>query len=139
MTANVFFDSNILVYAHCVEEPQKMCIAREYIEDGTRYGIGVVSVQVLNEFYVVATQKRKVLTPAEGREGVMLLSGLRVQDLDLAIVFSAFDIEREYKIHYWDALIIASAQKAGCQTLLSEDLNHNQRFGRLTVKNPFKK
>jgi predicted nucleic acid-binding protein len=138
MHAKVFYDSNILVYAYSSDTPEKQRIAHEVIEDGMRYGIGVISPQVLGEFFVTITRKAKVpMSPEIARMEIENLQGLDVVTSDRALVLQAINLQTRFQVHYWDAMIIASAQRANCRTILSEDLAHGQKYGELEVKNPF--
>lgn len=138
MNANIFIDSNILVYAHCQDVPEKQNIACELIADCLRYGIGVISPQVLGEFFVTITKKvSRGLSDENARLQMDAFKGLTVIDIDRAMVMRALDIKIRYQLHYWDALIIASAQHAGCKTVVTEDLSHGQKYAGLTVNNPF--
>jgi predicted nucleic acid-binding protein len=65
------------------------------------------------------------------------LSNLRVVDIDAPMVVRAIDIGQRWKISYWDGLIVAAAERAGCNVLCSEDFSGGQRYGRVTVRNPF--
>jgi len=141
MNANIFFDTNILLYAYTNHEPQKKTLAEDHIADALRYGIGVVSVQVLNEFIANACRKLvPAMTLTQAREEVdLFISGMRVVPIEVDDIHEALRLAQTHQINYWDALIIASAQKAKCRTLLTEDLNHGQKFGHLQVVNPFLK
>ncbi|MEI6437539.1 MAG: PIN domain-containing protein [Candidatus Omnitrophota bacterium] len=139
MNANIFFDTNILLYSYVNQDPRKKSVAEDYISDAMRYGIGVVSIQVLGEFVVNAHKKLvPVMTLKQARgEMEMFASGMRVFSLDVSDVRDAIHIAMAHQLNYWDALVITSAQKAKCRTLLTEDLNHGQKFGHLQVVNPF--
>ena len=140
MIADIFFDTNILVYAYAGHEPRKQAVAGDYIADAFRHGIGVVSVQVLNEFVVNASKKllpAMTLRQAQG-EMELFASGMRVVSLDVSDVWAAVRLAQEHQINYWDALVLASAEKAKCRTLLTEDLTHNRKYGTVRAVNPFK-
>jgi predicted nucleic acid-binding protein len=139
MTADIFFDTNILIYAHCLQDQNKMKTAREHITSGMRYGIGVISAQVLGEFIVNVTRKVTPAMPVEivSEEVTLLTEGLRVIEINAALVKGALIISRQHQLSYWDALIIASAESAKCHTLLSEDFTHGRKYGRVKVINPF--
>ena len=125
MNAKIFFDTNILVYAHCLEDAEKCRIALDMIEDGFRYGIGVVSAQVLGEFYVTVTRKiQQTLAEAQAEKEVEFLSRFEVIEVDSRSVVRGIEFSRRYKLAYWDGLILASAERAGCRTLLTEDFSH---------------
>lgn len=134
--ALAFVDTNVLVYAFDAGEPAKRARALELLVDETVDL--VVSAQVLNEFYWVATRK---LTPpldaAVAHEVVRELSLGRVVPLDAASVDRAIEMARTHGLSLWDASILIAAQSAGCGVLWSEDLNDGQRFDGLVVRNPF--
>ncbi|MFH0754280.1 MAG: PIN domain-containing protein [Candidatus Omnitrophota bacterium] len=139
MNANIFFDTNILIYAYLDSEPKKKSLAQASIADALRYGIGVVSVQVLNEFLVNA---RKKLVPAmtwqqAQSEMELLASGMRVVPLEVSDVWGAIRLAQENQLSYWDALIIVAAQKSKCRTILTEDLAHGCKYGAIKAVNPF--
>jgi predicted nucleic acid-binding protein len=141
MTADIFFDTNILIYAHCMQAPHKMKIAREYLESGMRYGTGVISTQVLGELIVNVTKKvvpamplAQVVTEIE-----LLAESPRIVEINTECIKNALALSKEHQLSCWDSLIIASAEKAKCQTLLSEDLTHGRKYGRVKVINPFTK
>jgi predicted nucleic acid-binding protein len=139
MHAKIFFDTNILVYAYSSDAPDKQRIAHEMIEDGMRYGIGVISPQVLGEFFVTITRKVKTpMAPDTARMEIENFQGLDVVSSDRALVLQAIDLQTRFQVNYWDAMIIASALRANCRTILSEDLAHGQKYGEVEVKNPFK-
>ncbi len=138
MNANIFIDSNILVYAYCTDVPEKQRVAQALVEDCLRYGIGFISPQVLGEFFVTITKKvSRGLSDKEARQEMESFQGLTVVDIDRDMVMQAMDIKIRYQVHYWDALIIAAAQRAGCRTIMSEDLSHGQKYGNIAVNNPF--
>ncbi len=131
MRVEAFLDTNVLVYA--VSTDVRGPIARRLLRRG-----GVVSVQVLNEFANVARKKL-------GRDWPTVEEALRsfrelldpVLPLTVATHEAAIGLAREHALPFYDALIIASALEGGCSQLLTEDLQDNRRFGRLTVRNPF--
>jgi predicted nucleic acid-binding protein len=126
--AEVFFDTSILLYLLSADE--KASRAEELIA-----GRGVISVQVLNEFAAVAARKH-ALKIYEIREILSTVRGLCiVRPVDIEMHELALDLAetRHYSIHH--ALIIAAALRSGCTILYTEDLQHNQRIERLTIKN----
>ncbi|MBF0569330.1 MAG: PIN domain-containing protein [Candidatus Omnitrophica bacterium] len=140
MNANIFFDTNVLVYARSFDLSEKQGIAIDYVEDGLRYGIGFVSTQVLSEFVSVMTRKiARPITLDIVKEELSGLEGLQLVEVDRRQILRAIDLSKEHVINYWDALILASAEKAGCRTLLTEDMAHGRKFGRIEVINPFLK
>lgn len=133
-----FFDTNILVYAYDNHFPDKQQRAREVIISGVRDGNGVLSTQVLGEFFTVVT--KKIITPLSvrnARDIIKHMGRMTVQEIDLIIVERALDTLEQYKISYWDALIIAAAERARCKRILSEDLNAGQIYHGIEITNPF--
>ncbi len=139
MTEKFFLDTNILVYAHDSSEPKKQRHAQELVFEGLRSHYGVLSIQVLSEFFVVVTKKiPKPLSINHAKKEIELLAHLEVCELDLNMIRHAIEHQKKFKINYWDGLIIAAAQKSHCQLIYSEDLNHSQNYGETKVINPFK-
>jgi len=132
MSAEVFFDTNVIVYS-LSSDAEKAARASALIGSG-----GVVSVQVLNEFVNVSVRKfakplqeiRKILSDIRQ---LCTVKPLGVETHDLAL-----DIAENYRFNIFDSLIVASALLAGCKTLYTEDLQHGQVIEGLTVRNPFK-
>ena len=136
MTARFFADTNIFVYAasHAAEDRAKKRIARDLLatED-----IGL-SAQVLQEFYAVATAKERLgISPADARKAIDAMSEFPVAPITADLVKQAVVLASEHRLSYWHAAIVAAAQALGSRILYSEDLNTGQKFGSLTVRNPF--
>lgn len=138
MTDKYFLDTNILVYAYDADNKKKSAISRELILEGIRSDNAVISIQVLSEFFVTVTQKvKKTILPQKARAEMDLLKSLEVMEMDYPLVLSAVDIHIKNRISYWDALIVASAQRTKCACIYSEDLNHGQVFNGVKVLNPY--
>jgi predicted nucleic acid-binding protein len=138
MKDKVFLDTNILVYAYDRHDPRKQGIAQSLLIDGMENESAALSVQVLGEFFnVVTRQIKKPMAPDEAKEAIELFSNLFIQETDLAMVERAIDIHKIYRVSYWDALIVSAAERAGCNRILSEDLNHGQLYHKILVSNPF--
>jgi predicted nucleic acid-binding protein len=134
----VFVDANVLVYAEDRDAGDKHLIARDLVANLWRTGDGVLSIQVLQEFFVTVT--RKLPQPLRPKEALAIVEQyltwrvvVNTGDLLLAGIRLASDL----KISFWDALVIQAARTEGCDRLLTEDLNHGQRIGDLTIINPF--
>jgi predicted nucleic acid-binding protein len=98
----------------------------------------VVSTQVLEEFYVTLTAKiPHRLRPAEARQIIADLGTWRVAVLEIRDILAGSEIAEQYRLNFWDGLILAAAHKEEAVTLWSEDLNHGQKYGEITVYNPF--
>jgi predicted nucleic acid-binding protein len=133
--ADVFLDTNVLLYAALgsVDEPAKYERAVELLT--TRFG---TSGQVLAEFYVNAQRNGATpLTPEEAQEWVRRLSKKPFQPVDYRVVRAGIEHARRYRISYWDAAVIAAAERLGARVVYSEDLNHGQTYGSVRVENPF--
>ena len=138
MTEKVFVDSNVLVYAHDADAGVKQRIAADTIAAIMEARSGVLSIQVLQEFYSTVTRKlRSAVTRDVARELLRSYSSWTIQTLTAEDVVAASILEQRYQLSFWDALILQSALLAGAKTLLSEDLQHGRRFGAITVENPF--
>jgi predicted nucleic acid-binding protein len=133
-----FFDTNILVYAYDNHFPDKQQRAREVIISAVKNGNGVLSTQVLGEFFTVVTKKiNEPLSVRDARSIIQYMGSMPVQEIDLLIVKRAIDTLEQYKISYWDSLIIAAAERAQCKRILSEDLNAGQIYHGIEITNPF--
>lgn len=133
-----FFDTNILIYAADRSEPEKQSLARRLLNSAVENETGALSVQVLGEFFSVVTRRIPYpLSVEEAEETIHRVAVLPVVELDWALVRRAIDTHKEYGISYWDSLIIAAAEKAGCTQIVSEDLNSGQSYHGITVVDPF--
>jgi predicted nucleic acid-binding protein len=136
MTAEIFIDTNILLYAQSKHPAES--VKREQARDVLRHSGIALSSQVLGEFYVNATRK---LTPAMDHESaVRILRRLEVfpiLPIGQAEVFRALEIRARYAISHWDSLVVAAAEALQCHTIMSEDLNAGQAYGGVKVVNPF--
>ena len=131
-----FVDTNVLVYAFDDDSPRKQRAARELLHEEA--GRLVLSTQVLSEFFVTVTRKlARPLSTVGAIEALDALCELPVQAFGADIVRAAVRRSARSQVSYWDALIIETALAAGTTVLLTEDLQHGQRFGRLRVSNPF--
>ena len=134
-----FFDSNVIVYAMSPSEPAKFKAARALLGSAVEGRRGVVSAQVLGETFVTLTRKVPNPLPREAAlANIKALSCLRVVPLTGALVFRAIELQGKHQLSYWDALIVAAAEDAGCAVLWSEDLSDGRVYGPVTVRNPFR-
>lgn len=135
MPGKVFLDTNVLVYALDADEPEKQRRCREVIADVGASGDGVISTQVMQEFYVSAT--RKLGVPPLAAKGV--LKTFRVFEtvqVSPSLIQEAIDCSILNELSFWDSLILATAAAAGCATIYSEDLNAGQTILGVAVRNP---
>jgi predicted nucleic acid-binding protein len=137
MTARSFFDTNVLVYAEDKATPFKQRRALELWAEHRRARTGVVSLQVLQEYFVTVTRKLHV-EPAIARRKVELLAEFDVAVPEVADILAAIDLHRLHGYSFWDALIIRMANQAGCRILFSEDLKAVQGIDGLRIVNPFR-
>ena len=137
--SSVFVDANILIYSEDGADAAKQKAALAWLQVLWLKNLGRVSTQVLNEFYVIATRKLKPSMPAgDARAEVRRYELWQPWQIDHATVESAWAVESRYGLHYWDCLVVATAQHLGCRYLLSEDMAHEQHYGGVQVINPFK-
>lgn len=136
MNARSFLDTNILVYTDDAEAPTKKKRALDLVADCRRGRHGVVSTQVLQEYFVAATRKLAV-EPATARRKVELFGRLHLVTVRLQDILAATDLHRLHGLSFWDALIVRAALVANCTRLYSEDLQHGWRIDGLEVLNPF--
>lgn len=138
MSDGIFFDTNILVYAYDTHDPIKQKIAKGLILENIRNGQGWLSIQVFGEFFNVVTKKiPEPLTSEEARDAIGYLSLLNITEMDMKLVLRAIDTHQKYATSYWDSMIIASAERANCSRLLSEDFNSPQMYHGIIAENPF--
>lgn len=136
--ASRFLDTNVLLYAAArqanpADEP-KHDAALQMVRDGDF----AISAQVLQEFYANAVRLRpKPLKADEAQVWVESLREMECVAVDDRLVMEGIAISRRFKTSYWDGAIIAAAHAAGVDTVFTEDLNHGQRYGEVTVINPF--
>ncbi len=137
MSAKVFVDTNVLLYAYDIEDPSKHNRANLRLRELWNSHSGVLSMQVLQEFYINATRKiAKPLSRSDARKAAEDYSLWCVETTPQE-VRTAFRIEDEARIGFWDALIVAAALRAGATRILSEDLSPGQRIAGILIENPF--
>jgi predicted nucleic acid-binding protein len=138
MTGKCFVDTNVLVYVRDKAQPAKKAVAEEWMDRLWRERSGRTSIQVLNELYATLTRKfRNQLRSDEAWDDVRALLAWDPQPIDGELLTRAHEIERRYRISWWDSLIVAAAQLQDCGTLLTEDLQAGMIFGSVTVRDPF--
>jgi len=135
----VFVDTNILIYAYDASAGNKHLTASQQVADLWKAETGLISTQVLQEFYVNVTRKiSKPLNISVARSIVEDLSRWEVVTLEPDTILAAIDLQRDHLFSFWDAMIVAAAFAGGAETLLTEDLNHGQTINGITILNPFK-
>jgi predicted nucleic acid-binding protein len=136
MTAPVFVDTNVLLYAVDVSDAEKQKSAREWRAFLWSTRRGRISFQVIQEFYVNALRIRPSGLD-ETRAEVRDLVGWNPVVVDSQIVETAWKLQDRYQLSFWDALIVSAAKAAGCGYLLTEDLQARQVLDEVVVVNPF--
>jgi predicted nucleic acid-binding protein len=136
MSARSFLDTNILIYTDDKSALPKHRIAMELVATHRREGTGVVSLQVLQEYFVTITRKLHVDAQIARRK-VQLLAEFDVATPDVADILAAIDLHRLHGLSFWDALILRTAKQSGCNMVLSEDMQHARDIEGLRVVNPF--
>jgi predicted nucleic acid-binding protein len=137
MSAGEFLDTNILVYAYDDGEPRKQSIARGYVQRAVA-GEYVISVQVLAELSTTLLHKFSIpLEPDKMIRILDALSPLPIVEPDKELVRRAVEANEQYGVHFYDGMILAAAERAGCARILSEDLNAGQEYFGVRVENPF--
>jgi len=132
----IFFDTNILVYTDDRANPAKQKRALEILDESKQTQTGVVSLQILQEYFVTVTRKYGVDASAARRK-VELFAAFDVVEPVLSDVLAAIDLHRLHHLSYWDALVIHCARRAGCKHVLSEDMQHGQVIDGVRIVNPF--
>jgi predicted nucleic acid-binding protein len=137
--ASRFLDTNVLLYAAAKQalpaDTGKHEAALAVIEEGDF----AISAQVLQEFYANAIRlKPDPLPSTDARRWVELLSEVECIAIDHRLVSEGIALSERFQTSYWDGAIIAAAHAAGATMLVSEDLNHGQVYGNVTVHNPFR-
>ncbi|MGA9544807.1 MAG: PIN domain-containing protein [Candidatus Sulfotelmatobacter sp.] len=136
MTAPVFVDSNVFLYALDEANPKKQQAARNWRAELWKSRRGRVSFQVLGEFYVNAVRKQPAARD-EVRAEVRDLLAWNPVIADAVLLEQGWKIQDRYQFSYWDALIVAAAKACGCRYLLTEDMQSGQKLDGIEVVNPF--
>jgi predicted nucleic acid-binding protein len=134
----VFVDTNIVVYAYDVSAGEKHKKAVEIMKDMWGTGNGIISSQVLQEFFVSVTRKiAKPVNIPTAKEIIKDLLKWKTVTINGEILLEAIDIHNEHKYSFWDSVIIAAAIEGGAKVLFSEDLTDAQKIKGIIIKNPF--
>jgi predicted nucleic acid-binding protein len=137
MSVRSFFDTNVLVYADDKGAPVKQRRSLELVAEHRRARSGVVSLQVLQEYFVTVTRKLQVEARIARRK-VELLAEFDVAAPELADILAAIDLHRLHGFSFWDALIVRAAKQSGCSVLFSEDMQGAREIDGLHMVNPFR-
>ena len=138
MSGKVFVDTNILIYAHDLDAGQRNALSADILRDLWENRVGIISTQVLQEFYVNVTRKIENPLPKSKARGIIeSYLAWPVELNDAKTVLAASEIEERHMLSFWDALIVASARNAEAEKILTEDLNHGQQIEGILIENPF--
>jgi len=135
--AKVFIDTNILVYALDSYDHKKQKLCRQALQELESGNDGVISTQVMQEFYVAATKKLNI-DPAMAKNILHSLESFEIVIVDPSLIKEAIDCSMIHQISFWDALVIVCAESAKCTKIWTEDLNHGQVINGVRVENIFK-
>lgn len=134
----IFVDTNILIYAYDISAGVKHVTAVRILSELWESGRGVLSTQVLQEFFVSVT--RKIPNPINEQHAINIVRDFLRWELvvnDGDSILEAANLVSRYRFSFWDCLIIQAALKSGCNILLSEDLSDSQVIESLQIRNPF--
>ena len=137
MSARSFLDTNVLLYTDSVDAPAKQRRALELLAEQRLARTGVVSLQVLQEYFVAATRKLAVDTGVARRK-VELFANYHLVVLDVEDMLAAIDLHRLHQVSFWDALVVRAAKEGGCSVLYSEDLQHGRSIDGVRIVDPFR-
>ena len=132
-----FLDTNILAQSLDKSDIKKVKKARQLLRDGAENDSGVISTQVLQEFYVAATKKLSV-EPLVAKELLHQFQNMDTIVITAGLISEAVDCSILNRLSFWDSLIVVAAESAGCSTIWTEDLNNGQIIRGVQIKNPFK-
>lgn len=135
-TSRSFLDTNVLVYSDDPRDPAKQATALDLIKDHLRSRRGVVSLQVLQEYFVSATGKLK-LSAELAKQRVEVFARFHVAEPTVNDILAAIDLHRLYRLSFWDALVLRTAKQTGCRVLLTEDMQHGNEIDGVEIVNPF--
>jgi len=136
MASKTFFDTNVLVYAVDSAFPEKQAIALQLIAEHARNRTGVISTQVLQEFYSAATRKLKI-EPLNAKQHVRDFQIFDVVQVTPEIIENGIDCSLLNQLSFWDGLVVEAAALAGCVEMLTEDLTDGQVARGVIMRNPF--
>ena len=135
--SKIFVDTNVLVYAADAAESLKQGKSQALLRSLNNGRIGVISTQIMQEFYVTAVRKLGI-DPILAKSLIHALRNYETVVIDAALIEEAVDCAILNRLSYWDALVVVSAEKARCQLLWTEDLNHGQIIRGVRIENPFR-
>ena len=136
MATRSFIDTNVLIYAEASDAPVKQRIALDLLRQLYEEALGVLSTQVLQEYCNVALKKLR-LPARHVRAQLDLYGQFEVVQVTPAIIHAGLDLHQTRSVGFYDAIIVAAAQTAGCEVVLSEDMNAGDSLAGVRIVNPF--
>lgn len=139
MSDRFFLDTNIFVYSLAAKVPVKKRVADRLIRDAIDSGKGIVSHQVVQEFFSVAYRRfTPPMTPSEADQFLaMTFRPLLAVHSSYSLYGRALELTRRHSLSWYDSLIVAAAIESDCRILYTEDLQHGQKFDNVRIQNPF--
>jgi predicted nucleic acid-binding protein len=138
MKDKIFVDTNILIYAHDLDAGAKHDVAISIIEKIWEEKTGIISTQVIQEFYVNVTRKiPNPITPVLARGIILNYFSWHIESIEPHTILMASEIEERHVLSFWDSLIIAAACQSNAGKILTEDMNHSQVIEGVLIQNPF--
>ena len=138
MIVKTFVDSNVLIYAHDADAGSKQRIAADRLRKLGESGAGLLSTQVLQEFYVNVTRKiASPLAAGAAREVVRDYAAWIESPVTAATIVRASEISEVWRVSFWDAMILAAGEQSGAEQLLTEDLIAGEKIAGIEIVNPF--
>jgi len=135
--SKMFLDTSILIYSLDSSNPRKKTISRKYLRKCTEENCGVISTQILQEFFIVSTRKMGV-EPLTAKSLVHSFQNFETVLVTPEIIESAVDCHILNRISFWDALVVVAAESSKCDVVLTEDMNDGQIIRGVRIHNPFK-
>ncbi len=136
MSGREFIDTNVLVYADDARDRRKQARARELIRRLMRERRGVLSLQILQEFFAAATRKLG-MSSEEAKQRVSLYSRFDVVTLTPTDLLAAIDLHRMHQLSIWDSLVIRAALNGACTVLYTEDMQAGYLIEDVLLTDPF--
>ena len=138
MKDRIFVDTNILIYAHDMDAGAKHDVAISIIEKIWEEKTGIISTQVIQEFYVNITRKiPNPITPVLARGIILNYFSWHLEAIEPNTILLASEIEERHVLSFWDSLIVATASQSNAGKILTKDLNHGQIIEGVFIENPF--
>ena len=131
-----FFDTNVLIYQLDKRDAAKQKLCRDLVRDYAARGEAVVSTQILQEFYVVATSELRI-DPSRVKRIIRTLENMEVVAVGVDLIHEAIDTSVQSDLSFWDALVIVAAESANCERLYSEDMSSGQTVRTVKITTPF--